>query len=114
MSTPVPPVPSESKIQAIIERWGYIAGCIIFSLVIFVYQSDKSNMQETIAAANARITVAERGIGRLQDGKASREELKNSQEASLRELQGLRQDMKDMMSVMRTDYQSRLDYQTRK
>lgn len=102
------------KLSQLIEKWGYVAGVIIVSLCLYMYQGDKGNIQDNMIATNARVTVAERAISRLQDGKASREELKTSQEASLRELQGLRQDMKDMMSVMRSDYQSRLDYNNKK
>lgn len=108
------PADTDNKLSQLIEKWGYIAGVIIVSLCLYMYQGDKANLQENMIATNARVTVTERAISRLQDGKASREELKTSQEASLRELQGLRQDMKDMMSVMRSDYQSRLDYNNKK
>lgn len=108
MSTPAP-TPNEGKLQGLIEKFGGWAFMIILTMGVYMYQGDKANMQENQAATNARVTSTERAIGRLQDGKASREELKNSQEASLRELQGLRADMKDLMATMRNDMAARLE-----
>ena len=108
MSTPVP-APSEGKLQALIEKFGGWAFMIILTMGVYMYQGDKANMQENMAAVNARVTTSEKAIGRLQDQKASRAELKESQEASVRELQGLRQDVKDMISVMRSDMSARVE-----
>lgn len=99
----------EGKLQQLIEKFGGWAFMIILTMGVYMYQGDKANMQENMAAVNARVTSTERSIGRLQDGKASREELKSSQEASLRELQGLRADMKDLMATMRNDMAARLE-----
>lgn len=110
MSTPTP---NDGKLQQLIEKFGGWAFIAILTMGVYMYQGDKANMQESMAAVNARVTSSERAIGRLQDGKASREELKNSQEASLRELQGLRADMKDLMSTMRSDMAARLELTTR-
>lgn len=106
MSTPTP---NDGKLQQLIEKFGGWAFIAILTMSIYMYQGDKANIQENMVAVNSRITVSERAIVRLQDQKASRAELKESQEASVRELQGLRQDMKDMMSVMRSDMAARVE-----
>lgn len=106
MSTPTP---NDGKLQLLIEKFGGWAFMVILTMGVYMYQGDKSSMQESMAAVNVRVTTSERAIGRLQDGKASREELKSSQEASLRELQGLRADMKDLMTTMRNDMAARLE-----
>lgn len=110
MSTPVP---NDGKLQQLIEKFGGWAFIAILTMGVYMYQGDKANMQESMVAVNSRVTTSERAIGRLQDQKASRAELKESQEASVRELQGLRQDMKDMMSVMRSDLAARVELSKR-
>lgn len=112
MTTPAPP--SEGKLQALIEKWGGWCAMMLLALIIYQYQTDKAYMQESIAAANARIGSTERAIGRVQDSKANREEVKALQEQWLRETQALRQDIKDGMSVLRSDLAARLDLSSKR
>ena len=94
MTTPAPP--SEGKLQALIEKWGGWCAMMLLALIIYQYQTDKAYMQESIAAANARIGSTERAVGRVQDSKANREEVKALQEQWLREKQLQVQKMEQM------------------
>jgi uncharacterized protein YukE len=75
----------------------------LISLAAFTYQGDKTNINTSIANAEKGIAANQRAISRLQEGKVSREEFKNVQEQWIRETQGLRQDLRDLASVLRVD-----------
>lgn len=108
------PAPNEGKLHALIEKFGGWAALMLLSLIIYQYQTDKAYMQESIAAANARIGASERAIGRVQDTKASREEVKALNEQWLRDMQGLKSDFKDGISLLRNDLAARLDLSSKR
>lgn len=95
--------PSESKLQDLIQKFGGFAGVALISLTAFMYQADRTNTQNAIASVEKNIAANQRAISRLQEGKVSREEFKNVQEQWIRETQGLRQDLRDLASVLRID-----------
>ena len=95
--------PSTDKLQGLIEKFGGWAALALVALVGYMYQGDRVNTQNAIAAAEKGIAANARAINRLQEGKVSREEFKNVQEQWIRETQGLRQDIRDLASVLRVD-----------
>lgn len=95
--------PSENKLQELIQKFGGFAGIALITLTCFMYQSDRSSMNGAIAGLEKNIAANQRAISRLQEGKVSREEFKNVQEQWIRETQGLRQDLRDLASVLRVD-----------
>lgn len=95
--------PSESKLQELIQKFGGWAGVSLVVLTCFMYQTDRQNTQNAIAGLEKNISANQRAISRLQEGKVSREEFKNVQEQWIRETQGLRQDIRDLASVLRVD-----------
>lgn len=97
------PTQKSDKLQVIIEKWGGWAAVSLIALVAYMYQGDRVNTQNSIAAAEKGIAANARAINRLQEGKVSREEFKNVQEQWIRETQGLRQDLRDLASVLRVD-----------
>jgi len=98
-----------SKINLLIEKFGGWAAVTLIVLVSFMYQQDRASMKAELASTNARIVSAERSIGRLQEGKASRAELKELQESFLREIVGTRQDMKEGFQIIRSDIAQRME-----
>lgn len=98
-----------SKLNILIEKFGGWAAVTLIILVSFMYQQDRASTSSEIAAVNARVVSAERSIGRLQEGKASRAELKELQETFLREIVGTRQDMKEGFSIIRSDIAQRME-----
>lgn len=98
-----------SKINTLVEKFGGWAFLTLIILVSFVYQQDRAATSAEISAVNARVVAAERSIGRLQEGKASRAELKELQETFLREIVGTRQDMKEGFQIIRSDIAQRME-----
>lgn len=94
------------KLQGLIEKFGGFAGLALISLTAFIYQGDKTNTQAAIATLEKNITYNQRAIGRLQEGKVSREEFKSVQEQWIRETQGLRQDIRELTGALRVDLNS--------
>ena len=88
---------SEGKLQQLIEKFGGWAAIALISLAAFTYNGDKANTQAQIASIEKNIATTNRAIARLQEGKVSKEELKNVQEQWIRETTGLRQDIRDFM-----------------
>lgn len=103
------PVPNEGKLQALLEKFGGWVILALLSLILYQYQTDKAYMQGSIAAANARIGATERAISRVQDVKVNRDELKAMQDQWLRDVQGLRSDIKEGLALLRNDLAARLD-----
>ncbi len=99
-----------SRINSYIEKFGGWVGLMLLTLVIFMYQQDRAATAADIQATNARVTASERSIGRLQEGKASRAELKELQETFLREIVGTRQDMRDGFAIIRSDIAQRMEF----
>lgn len=91
------------KLQGLMDRFGGWAAAALIMLVGYMYQGDRTNTQQAIASAEKSIAANSRAINRLQEGKVSREEFKNTQEAWIRETQGLRQDVRDLTNSLRVD-----------
>lgn len=100
---------ASNKINSYVEKFGGWVGLALLTLVVFMYQQDRATTSASIAAVDARVATAERSIGRLQEGKASRAELKELQETFLREIVGTRQDMKEGFSIIRSDIAQRME-----
>lgn len=97
------PSTGSDKLQGLIEKFGGWAVLALVALVGYMYQVDRVNTQNAIASTEKSIAANTRAISRLQEGKVSREEFKNVQEQWIRETQGLRQDIRDLASVLRVD-----------
>lgn len=91
------------KLQGLIDKFGGWAAGSLIILLGYMYQGDRTNTQQSIAAAEKGIASNARAINRLQEGKVSREEFKTIQEQWIRETQGMRQDIRDLASVLRVD-----------
>lgn len=98
-----------SKINLLIEKFGGWAALTLIVLISFMYQQDRASTAAELAATNARIVSVEQSVGRLQEVKASRVELKELQESFLREIVGTRQDMKEGFQIIRSDLAQRMD-----
>lgn len=94
---------SSNKLQDLIERFGGWATLALLTLVCYMYQADRVQIQNAIENVEKSVAVNVRAINRLQEGKVSREEFKNVQEAWIRETQGLRQDVRDLTNSLRLD-----------
>lgn len=94
------------KLQGLIEKFGGWAALSLFTLIGVMYQGDRANTQAAIASLEKSIESNGRAISRLNEGKVSREEFKNVQEQWIRETQGLRQDIRDVMDTLRVDIKS--------
>lgn len=92
-----------SKVQELIEKFGGWAGIALLGLACFTYQSDKAATASSIASLEKNIATNQRAIGRLQEGKVSREEFKSVQEQWIRETQGLRTDIRSLTDALRID-----------
>lgn len=99
----------DSKLQTILDHWGKMAVGLVLTLGVYSYQGDRQAIQNDMAGLSARTGASERSIGRLQDQKASREEVKELQTQFIREMSGTRQDFKDGMQLLRNDIVQRLD-----
>lgn len=101
--------PKQDKLQSILDHWGKMAVGFVIALGVYSYQGDRQAIQNDMAGLSARTGASERSIGRLQDQKASREEVKELQTQFIREMSGTRQDFKDGMQLLRNDIVQRLD-----
>lgn len=107
MSTPVKT--EDGKLQGLIEKWGAKSAMLLLALCLFVYQQDRSQLIADNKALAARTAANERAIGRLQEGKASREELKAAMESISRDNQRGRDDFKEIVTTLKTDLIQRMD-----
>lgn len=105
----MPEKESNGKLQELIEKWGGWAALALISLVIFMYQSDRASTQATMNQLEKGIATNSRAINRLNEGKASREELKSAIESVSKDNAAFRQDFKDGMSTLRNDLVQRID-----
>jgi hypothetical protein len=94
---------SEGKLQQLIEKFGGWAAIALVTLACFTYQGDRANTQSQIIAIETNLKTTNRAISRLQEGKVSKEELKNVQESWIRETAGLRQDIRDFMKMQQRE-----------
>jgi hypothetical protein len=101
--------PKQDKLQSILDHWGKMAVGFVIALGVYSYQGDRQAIQNDMAGLSARTGAAERSIGRLQDQKASREEVKELQTQFLREMSGTRMDFKEGMQQVKLDIIQRLD-----
>lgn len=100
---------SEGKLQVLIEKGAVKAAVLLLALICYMYQSDRANMQANMKALDYQIKANQRAISRLNDGKASREELKSAIQAIAQNNNALKSDMKDAIQVLRDDLVQRLD-----
>lgn len=98
------------KLQGLIEKWGGWSAMILLSLVVFVYQSDRTQLVSDNKALSARTAANERAIGRLQEGKASREELRSAIDTVSKDNAMFRQDFKEGLGQLRSDLVQRMDF----
>ena len=99
----------DGKLQAILDHWGKMAVGFVIALGVYSYQGDRQAMQNDMAGISARTGSNERSIGRLQDQKASREEVKELQAQFIREMSGTRTDIKEGFQLLRSDINQRFD-----
>lgn len=97
-------------LQGLIAKWGGWSAMILLSLVVFVYQSDRTQLIADNKALSARTAANERAIGRLQEGKASREELRSAIDAVSKDNAMFRQDFKEGLGQLRSDLVQRMDF----
>ncbi len=101
--------PKQDKLQGILDHWGKMAAGFVIALGVYSYQGDRQAIQNDMAGLSARTGSNERSIGRLQDQKASREEVKELQAQFIREMSGTRTDIKDGFQLLRSDINQRFD-----
>lgn len=97
------------KLQSLIEKFGAKVGLLLLALVCYMYQTDRAYTQAQIKTLDAMIKSNQRAISRLNDGKASREELKSAIQAIAQNNDALKNDMKESLQVLRNDLVQRLD-----
>lgn len=90
----------DSKVQQLIEKFGGWAAVALISLVGFMYQGDRANMQASIAALEKVVASQGRSIERVRESKLSKEEFKSAQEVWIREAQGMREDIRDLTKML--------------
>lgn len=100
---------SNGKLQELMEKWGAKSAGLLVVLCAFIYQQDRSSLIADNKALGARVSASERAIGRLQEGKASREELKAAMDSIKADNQRGRDDFKDIINTMRNDLVQRMD-----
>lgn len=94
----MPHLDFEKRVIGWFERtsvWSFVA---VISLCIFLFQG-----------LEGRVKNNEQAVGRLQEGKVSREELKDMQNSILREIGNSRNEFKNSIDVFRHDVSARLD-----
>lgn len=99
----------KGKLQELIEKWGSKSAGLLLFLCLFIYQQDRASLIGDNKALGARVSASERAIGRLQEGKASREELKAAMDSIKADNQRGRDDFKDIINTMRNDLVQRMD-----
>lgn len=103
------PTSENGKLQELINKWGSKSAWLLVVLCTWIYQQDRGQMIADNKALSARMAAGERAIGRLQEGKASREELKSALESIQRDNIRSRDDLKDSMNTLRNDLVQRMD-----
>lgn len=99
----------DNKLQILIEKWGAKSAMLLLALCAFIYQQDRAALITDNKALAARTAANERAIGRLQEGKASREELKAAIEAIQRDNMRSNSDIKDAIVTLKSDLVQRMD-----
>jgi len=108
------------KLQKLLEKWGTTVTVLLFTLSIFVYKQDKATLETAIANVASQAQMDQKGlstqinsntraISRLQEAKASREELKTAIESVSKDNAIFRQDVKDSINTLRNDLVQRMD-----
>lgn len=104
----------KGKLQDLYEKWGAKSAGLLLVLCAFIYQQDRGSLISDNKALGARVAASERAIGRLQEGKASREELKAAMDSIKADNQRGRDDFKDIINTMRNDLVQRMDLMQRR
>lgn len=107
--TQATPVES-SKLDQLIHKFGGWAAIAIVSMLVWFYNTGQQENMRRYDTQQVTLQEHTRAIGKLQDSKASRAELKELQETFLRETQGLRQDFKEGFSILRSDIAVRREF----
>jgi hypothetical protein len=102
------------KLQELMEKWGAKSAMLLLMLCAFIYQQDRANLIADNKANSARIAASERAIGRLQEGKASREELRDAIGQIARDNQRGYDNMKEIIGTLRSDLVQRMDIMNEK
>lgn len=113
----------DGKLQELIQKWGAKSAGLLLILCCFIYSQDRAQMITDIKASEARVlsdnkalaarvSASERAIGRVQDGKASREELKAVVETITRDNQRTKDDIKETILTLKSDLIQRMDILT--
>jgi len=92
-----------NKLHELVEKFGGWTAAILLALLCYMYQGDRANTAQAIAGLEKNIEANQTAIGRLQEGKLSREEFKSTQEQWIRETVGIRQDIRDLTIALRVD-----------
>lgn len=111
MTQPVQTNNDHAKLSILIEKFGGWAIVAIISMLVWFYNTGQQENIRRYEQVTVKVQENTRAIGKLQDSKASRAELKELQESFLRETQGLRQDFKEGFSILRSDIAVRREYQ---
>lgn len=107
---PTPATVEASKLDQMISKFGGWAAIAIVSMLVWFYNTGQQENMRRYDTQQVTLQEHTRAIGKLQDSKASRAELKELQESFLRETQGLRQDFKEGFSILRSDIAVRREY----
>lgn len=100
---------SEGRLQGLIEKFGAKAALLLLALLCYLYQTDRAYTQAQMTALDSMIKSNQRAISRLNDGKASREELKSAIDAIVQNNNSLKADLKETVQVLRNDLVQRID-----
>lgn len=97
------------KLQELMEKWGAKSAMLLLALCAFIYQQDRATLISDNKALGARVATLERATGRLQEGKASREELRDAIAQIARDNQRGYDNMKEVIGTLRSDLVQRMD-----
>lgn len=90
----------ESKLQALITKFGGWAGIALVSLACWTYQGDRSKTNDDIRRLEEAQAVYAQQVNRLEDTKLSKAEFKMSQDVWIRETTGMREDVRELTKAM--------------
>lgn len=100
---------NNGKLNELMEKWGAKSAMLLLALCAFIYQQDRASLQSDNKALSARVSASERAIGRLQEGKASREEVRAMMETIRNDSARGREDFKEIIQTLRSDLIQRMD-----
>lgn len=106
MSTPTT---ERGKIEELMEKWGAKSAMLLLALCAFIYQQDRATLISDNKSLAARVQTLERHTARLQEGKASREELRDAIAQIARDNARGYDNMKEIIGTLRSDLVQRMD-----